>query len=285
MSRENQIDKALVFIEQNLRKALSLEEIADVANYSPWHFHRLFYAATGYTIGEYIRKRRLSEASRELIFLDKPIKQIAADYQFESQAAFTRSFKAYCGCTPGKLRATLSSLTSFEPLRIRTSRGKKTMQTPKIVHRCPSRVVGISCRSTMNNNVIPALWDDFFKVCSKIPNPLVEETALGVCYTISDGPMTPDTPFGYLAGMEVSASEALPEGFEEITIPEGDYAVFEHLGSLDTLHDTYSALYGEWLPASGYEQSGDLDFELYGPHFKYGDPQSVMEIWVPVKQK
>jgi len=284
MSKANQIDKALVFIEDNLRKTISLEEIADVANYSPWHFHRLFNASTGITVGEYIRKRRLSEASRELIFTDRPIKQIAADYQFESQAAFTRSFKAFSGCTPGKVRASLRSLTSFEPLRIRTSRGK-TMQTPKIVHRNTTRVFGISCHSTMNNNVIPALWEEFFKICKKIPNPLYEETALGVCYSISDDPTTPDTPFGYLAGVEVSAAETLPEGMEEITVPEGDYAVFEHIGALDNLHNTYNAIYGEWLPASGYEQSGDLDFELYGPHFRYGTAESVLEIWIPVKKK
>jgi len=284
MSRAKQIDKALVFIEENLRNPLSLEEIADVANYSPWHFHRLFNASTGITVGEYIRKRRLSEASRELIHTDRPIKQIAADYQFESQAAFTRSFKAFCGCTPGKMRTGLRSLTGFAPLRIISARGS-TMQTPRIVSRPAFRVAGISCRSTMNNNVIPALWDEFNKICCQTPQPVQPGVALGICYSIGEGPTTPDTPFGYLAGMEVPADAALPEGFEEIAVPASDYAVFEHIGPLDTLRQTYNALYGEWLPASGYEQAGDLDFELYGPRFEYGAADSVMEIWVPVKKK
>ena len=89
------LQKALAFIETHLKERLSLDAIADTANYSPWHFHRLFLAKTGITVGEYIRKRRLSEASRELAFTSKPIKLLATEYQFESQAAFTRSLKSF----------------------------------------------------------------------------------------------------------------------------------------------------------------------------------------------
>jgi len=47
MERSRLIDRALRYVERHLKDALALEDIAEEANYSPWHFHRLFYAAAG----------------------------------------------------------------------------------------------------------------------------------------------------------------------------------------------------------------------------------------------
>ena len=66
MHRRNDLDKAIRFIEAGLKTKLILDDIAEQANMSAWHFHRVFLASTGITVGEYIRKRRMSEASKEL---------------------------------------------------------------------------------------------------------------------------------------------------------------------------------------------------------------------------
>jgi AraC family transcriptional regulator len=281
MTRHKLIDKALRHIEAHLREDLNLEDIAAVANYSPWHFHRLFYSSTGTTVGEYVRKRRLSEASKELVQSDKPIKQIAADYRFESQAAFTRSLKSYCGCTPGKLRKQVRALICYQPvIRIKTS--GENMKEPRIVHKDRFRVIGISCVTTMNTNCIPSLWDDFNKMCSTIPGVSQSGAALGVCFYEEMEEMTGDTPFTYLAGMEVHPDTPQPEGMQERVVEASEYAVFEHIGSPDTLHDTYGAIYQDWLPQSGRQRKNADDFELYDDRFIYGDPKSVMEIWIPI---
>ncbi len=282
MIRSTCVEKALYYIEHHLRDNLNLEEIADVANYSPWHFHRLFYASTGISVGEYIRKRRLSEASKELTNSTKPIKQIASDYGFDSQAAFTRSFKSFCGYTPGKLRSDRITLTCFNALTNLNTRGRK-MLSPKFVHRDSFRVIGL-CRSfTMNNNSIPSLWDKFSQSCDQLPGVINPKTAYGICYS-EETDMTADTPFFYIAGMEVSLDAVVPADFHEKSIPEADYAVFEHIGSLDTLQQTYKAIYNEWLPSSGYQRMNDYDIELYDERFKYGAPDSVFEIWIPIQK-
>jgi len=284
MNNKHLIDKALNYIELHLREKLHLEDIAEVANYSPWHFHRLFVATTGITVGEYIRKRRLSEASRELAYTNKPIKQLASDYQFESQAAFTRSFKSFSGSTPGQMRRCLQPLLHFQAKLLISKKGE-IMQNPKIIHKTAFKVIGISCQSTMKNNTIPALWDDFMKICDKIPNATEKDTAYGICFFEKMPEMTDDTPFTYMASLEVATDAVAAKGFQCRQVPEADYAVFEHKGSLDTLHDTYAAIYGEWLPQSGYERCNTDDFERYGEDFAYGKPESVMGIWVPVVKR
>jgi AraC family transcriptional regulator len=282
--REKLLEKALNYIELNLKERLILEDIAAVANYSPWHFHRLFVATTGITVGEYIRKRRLSEAYRELVCSDKPIKQLSAEYQFDSQAAFTRSFKNFCGSNPGEMRRKMNPFMHYQAKLTIRNKGE-TMQNPRIIHKESFKVIGKSTLSTMKNNTIPALWGSFGEYCDKIPGTLNPEVGLGICFFEDMPEMTDETPFTYLAGMEVNADQPAPEGMQSRAVPEADYAVFEHHGSLDNLHSTYEAIYRDWLPESGYERAQSDDFELYDERFDYGKPHSVMEIWVPVVKK
>ncbi len=278
------LERALRYIEKHLKEAISLDDIAFAANYSPWHFHRLFMAFTGITVGEYVRKRRLSEASRELAFGAKPIRQLAREYQFESQASFTRSFKVFSGCTPGTMRKNLQPLLNYQA-RI-TLKGKgDNMLKPIIKSKAAFRVIGKSCQSTMKNNTIPALWETFGTYCEAIPGVLVPNAAIGVCYFEGSEEMTDDTPFTYLAGMEVKPDQTVPAGMTHRDVPEAEYAVFEHHGSLVSLHDTYNAIYGEWLPQSGYTRAEADDFELYDERFTFGKDESIMEIWVPIVKK
>lgn len=282
------LNLALKHIESNLKSKLELEDLADIANYSAWHFHRLFTTHVGYGVSDYIRRRRLSEAGRELVFTNKAIITIAKDYQFESQEAFTRSFKNYAGATPGLFRKQKGPLIHFSPINLtqyaKHFRKGETMMTPRFEHKDEFTVVGIARQYTMSTNTIPQLWDDFMKRNTEVKHALCE-AALGVCYYEPDYAAEKDTPFTYMAGWMVSKVEDIPQGMTARTIPANDYAVFEHIGALDTLQKTYDGIFREWLPTSEYEMSHTDDFEWYDERFKFGEPDSVMEIWIPVKKK
>lgn len=98
------INQAIDYIENNLTQTIAMEQVAAVAGYSRFYFDRLFLARLGETPASYIRKRRLSEAARELIASERPILDIALDYQFQSQEAFARPFKKMFGLSPGAYR-------------------------------------------------------------------------------------------------------------------------------------------------------------------------------------
>lgn len=162
--------RSLSYIEEHLKDKLDLEYLADIANYSPWHFHRQFTAFIGYGVGDYIRRRRLSEASRELIFTDKPIREIARSYQFESQEAFTRSFKNYSGVTPGYARKQKSPLIRFAAINLivysKHLRKGDIIMTPRFEHKDTFTVVDSQVSSQWKTtpflhygtSSIPALW-------------------------------------------------------------------------------------------------------------------------------
>ncbi len=282
------LQKALNYIEEHLEEKITLEDLADVANYSPWHFHRLFKAYVGKGVGEYVRLRKLSKASYELVFTVRPIVDIATKYSFESQAAFTRAYQTCFGVTPGKARRRLKTVHSFAPVRLDNikllRRGESQMKT-RIVERDEFTVVGKECFCSQNNNTIPQLWSEFNKDMCNIPDMKNTNEAIGVCLCDEEH-VTPDTEFRYIAGMEVKKADTLPEGMVSYTVQGGRFLVVEHIGALDTLPQTYDYAYMTWFAENEkYQPVGNLDFELYGEKYTFGAEDSIMEIWIPLKEK
>lgn len=98
------IKHCIAYIEANLTKKVYIEDVLKNTYYSYPHFHRLFIDIVGESITSYIRKRKLSCAAEELVKTDKPIIDIALDYNFSSQQTFNRAFTAYFGISPKKYR-------------------------------------------------------------------------------------------------------------------------------------------------------------------------------------
>ncbi|MFT9055789.1 MAG: helix-turn-helix domain-containing protein [Ethanoligenens sp.] len=100
----NAIHKAAAYIEDHLDEALTLDEVAARAGYSKYHFGRMFRQATGCTVHQYIRKRRLTEAARALIRTDLPVVEIALAAGYESHQSFTQAFRAVYRLSPSAFR-------------------------------------------------------------------------------------------------------------------------------------------------------------------------------------
>ncbi|EJL89967.1 helix-turn-helix domain-containing protein [Pantoea sp. BIGb0393] len=104
MNQREFIRSLLDWIENNLGHDLHLDEVARRSGYSRWHLQRLFRQHTGFSLAEYIRQRRLTESALTLINSDEAILQVAMSYGFDTQQAYTRTFKNYFLVTPGQLR-------------------------------------------------------------------------------------------------------------------------------------------------------------------------------------
>ncbi|MFS0880833.1 helix-turn-helix transcriptional regulator [Metabacillus niabensis] len=111
MSYSPIIQETIEYIEKNLHEELSLENTAQHAGFSKFHYHRIFQKEVGVTVSEYIRYRRIANAANLLLYSDEMIIDIALYYRFESQESFTRSFKKYYQLPPGQYRKIMSKLT------------------------------------------------------------------------------------------------------------------------------------------------------------------------------
>lgn len=106
---------AIGYIESHMQERLDLETVAGALHYSKYHLHRLFAETAGLTLHNYVRRRRLTEAARMLVHSDKSILEIALSAGYESQQAFTETFKAMYKRTPNRCREE----GIFYPLQLR----------------------------------------------------------------------------------------------------------------------------------------------------------------------
>lgn len=106
MYHHNQaVQQMIDWTEQNLRdEELGLLEMSRAVGYSPWYCSTLFHRVCGCTLKSYAARRRLSQAAVEVKTSPRRILDIALDWGFSSQEAFTRAFREAYGCTPAAYR-------------------------------------------------------------------------------------------------------------------------------------------------------------------------------------
>jgi len=106
--------RTIHYIEEHLTSTLYLEHFSQLVGYSKYHLSRIFKQETGIAISEYIRMRRLAIAAMLLMHTSDSILKIAIELQFQSQEAFTRSFRELYAMPPGKYRKMMSMLIGLE---------------------------------------------------------------------------------------------------------------------------------------------------------------------------
>ena len=122
MTWSESISAAIRYIEDHLAEPLSVEEIARAATLSPFYFQRGFAMLCGMSVGEYIRKRRLSQAGLAVLASDRPIIDIALDFGYDSPDGFTKAFTRFHGVTPTALRKSGGTVVSVVAVRVSRSR-------------------------------------------------------------------------------------------------------------------------------------------------------------------
>lgn len=287
----SQLEKAILFVEDHLREDIKVEEVAATAGYSYFHFHRIFEAVVGESVGNYLRTRRLNRGAHDLIYSSKRIIDIAMEYRFESQEAFTRAFKKIYKVTPGayrrnRLDVIIGNHRQLTPSSLAHLVKGVTLE-PRIVDFPGAMIVGMRGTTTINENRIPALWQEFNPRVSEIRNLTPSIRGYGICEVDPDYDMTKfnaDTVFSEFVGAEVTDFPEIPPGMAGKTLHGGRYAVFTHKGSMDKLAVTYDYIWSTWIIYSGYELDLRDDFEFYDERFRGQDhEQSELDIYVPIK--
>lgn len=153
----------------------------------------------------------------------------------------------------------------------------------KIVKKDALKVIGMNVFTTQKENTIPQLWSRFNPVSGTIKNVTEANVALGLCPHTDVKDFNEETEFEYIAGLVVSSFDDIPEGMMSYEVPAQRYAVFTHKGSIESLGETYHAIYSDWFAKNDYEFSPGTEFELYDERFKFGADDSEMDIYVPIK--
>ncbi len=136
------IRNAIDYIEDNITEELNIRDIAEKACVSAFYFQKIFNVLCGFTVGEYIRNRRLSLAAEELSKSDAKVIDVALKYGYDSPDSFTRAFARFHGISPSAAKLKGANLKSFARLKFKIVLEGCTMLEYKIVEKAQFTVMG-----------------------------------------------------------------------------------------------------------------------------------------------
>lgn len=282
------IEKAIIYIERNLDQDISVAAVAGSAAYSYFHFHRMFEAVTGESIGGYIRSRRLSKAAEELLYTDKRIIDIAVSLRFDSHEAFGRAFKRMFHVTPSQYRKNgVDTLIGRKgPLDILAITHRQNISLePEIISLPPMLLVGMRFPVSIESNNTAEQWAELMKRLPEIDDPVKPmnqysfyEAHENCSYDALAAQVT-TTAF---IGIEVSATASLPSGMISKTFSGGKYAHFVHVGGIASLIDTYRYIWGTWIPYNKIKLAAGDDIERRADYFREDDENAKTDLFLPI---
>jgi AraC family transcriptional regulator len=290
ISYRERMTRVLCFIEENLDEPISLEELADVACFSPYHFHRVFRGMVGETVKGYVRRLRLERAAAKLTFAVESITTVALDAGYDSHEAFIRAFRAQFGCAPGeyrhrthaeRIKSLLSDITGPDSTAniLKSKLGDAIVEAR--IETLPKTKVAF-VRHLGPYDQCGVAWE---KLC-RWAGPkglLAKDTVfLGICH--DDPEITPPDKIRYDASIVVTASVP-PENEVGVTeIGGAEFAVATHLGAYEKLHNSYAEMAGRWIPSQGRECASAPSLEFYRNSPEDTPPEKlVTDIYIPLK--
>lgn len=271
------ITSAIAYIEENLLEDIDINEAAKKAYVSNFYFQKIFHILCGFTVGEYIRNRRLTLAAQELSSTPIKVIDVALKYGYDSPDSFARAFTKFHGINPSAARVYGSKLNSFAPLKIKLTLEGGTMLEYKIVKKAQFTVFGKSRKmnADISYDEIPKFWQEHLKSGEN----KVVRGMYGMCMD-GDG-----KSFDYFIADNYIPWVEVPEGYETKVIPANTWAVFPCHGALPkALQDVNTKIWSEWMPScKTYKLAGNYNIEMYTPLCENPD-DNYCEIWIPVEE-
>lgn len=281
------IQHSIDYIERNLYQEIQMEDIADNVGFSLYHFMRIFYTFTGYTLKSYVRERRLSEAAKDLIEGNYQVKQIAGKYSFISVESFIRAFKKQFRDTPLVYKKN-NQLMNYTPKLVpqfceNQTKGRK--MNYKIKEMSEINAVGLMRKVKHGDGSIHKLWMDFKEVLGR-DFDYKNDSYISICPPhpqFMDKAPGPDDEFSYFVGMIKKANTPEIPQLESYSVKPATYAVFTHEGSPASLADTYRYISCEWIKSVDYEWAMGHELEIFDERFSEDHSEtSKFDIYVPI---
>lgn len=288
MNWAKELQNAIDYIEEHLTDNVDYNEIAKIVCMSTFYFQRIFTVLCGYTIGDYIRNRRLTLAGAELQKEKSKVIDVAFKYGYESPESFSRAFQKFHNATPSQAKSDGVKLNHFSRLSVNLIlKGGNVMNysiEKKDAFTVIEKVEKHSIVDETNKNTIPDFWTRSHNdgTIKTIVDLLYEsEDVYGICY---GNIPTDSNTFDYAIGGKCRNDIVAPDGFRFTTIPARTWIIFECIGSMpDAMQDTWHKICAEFFPTSEYKPTYEMDIEVY-PKGDMTSKDYISYIWIPVEE-
>ena len=294
------IQNAINYIEEHITEPLDYELIARKSFSSSFHFQRVFSILCGYTLGEYIRNRRLSLAGVDLANTGEKVIDVALKYGYDSPESFSRAFQKFHGVLPSQARGG-EMLKSFSRLSIKVSLEGGSIMNYRIEEKPDIILTGFKKRFVGDPENMK-MQDHEFATTTRLKQYILEGLAHDCdnSYTVITN-FGPDGYDYYIAAklcaasrrdMEEELGKDVAAWYEHISIPAGLYLVCETerckypVNEIDNLR---KQAVSEWIPTSGYELRDAPEIGVIHWFWEEGNEKlnnsRYCELWLPIVKK
>ncbi|MEM7531018.1 MAG: AraC family transcriptional regulator [Chloroflexota bacterium] len=303
------IQVVLDYIEEHLDDAftdsLCLDQLADLAGFSIYHFHRIFRAYVGIPLAAYIRRLRFDRAARHLLETDWGVIDIALEAGYGTHSSFTKAFRQQFGVTPSQFRAMSRQVNhmgdrSADRYVQRTPNLFEAQEafmsqstiTAEIVTLPDTRVLYTRATEVMNGNAFQSANEQAFGQLMQFMQAndlqfgkwrqivaVYPEDVQSGQESIFDAGLIFNDTFDTTSLGDVEAG-----GMNWHTLPSGRWAKFVHKGPYSTLWQTWNAIYRDWLPSSGETLRSAAGWEDYVNDPSETPPEELLsELYIAIE--
>ena len=295
---ERRVHRVVPHIDAHLDEPLNLERLAAVANFSAFHFHRLFRAWTGETLGDYLRRRRIETGAMRL--LTQPgstVLEVALTVGFGSGEAFARAFKSRFGAPPNAWREERQRNRDQDERSLDQALGgigfddgfsathpieDPAMNTAAVmlIDMPPTPVAYYRCTGPYGPPVA-RFWTE--RVAPWMAeNDLFGRERYGIAH--DDPEVTEPAKCRYDAAVVVDATQVVSGQPIRTVLPGGRYACARFEGTVDDIDPAWQRLLSGWLPTSGLQLDTRPFLEHYPIDSKFDASTGVFDcnICIPV---
>ncbi len=292
------IDRAVRYILANIDRPVSLDEAAEAACFSKFHFHRVFTALMNEPPGEYATRKRLERAAMRMIYANASVTAVAEDYGYSSVAAFSKAFKQWFGCRPTALKAIRERLAAGDD-KLQTRHGKVVRADDLFVPGAPGddsvrreaveqrvslrQIEGFELLylSSGRGYDVDSVWETWAALREQVCTVAAETDCRWFALSHDHPGLTPRAKCRYDACValpqQVRSALALPS----VQVPGGPFAIYQVEGPEESILGQYLEFYTLWMPHSGFEPADYPILEHYLPGTRPGHIRA--ELWVKIR--
>lgn len=263
------IDRVIDYLRGNLDRPVKLAELAKVACFSEFHFHRIFRAVSGETLKNFTNRLRLEKAARLLRYSDQSLTDIAFDCGFSSSATFSRAFRFGYDTSPSQFRKSgeikkskiCKELFPKDEYGLPMSAEEKRAAFPVRMLEIPERQVAyIRVTNAFEMDRVLAALKTMIE-WAKSRDIFSQGVLFGM--SVDDPHVTPKHLYRY----EVCFASSFPfecgEGMSKLKMAAMRYASIKVSGDIHKVATAWDYLYRDWLINSAYEPEHAPALEVF----------------------
>lgn len=269
------VARAVAAIIDNPMADLHLDDLARLAHFSPFHFHRVYAGVVGETVTATLRRVRLALATRLLTGSDDSVTQVALTVGYDSPQAFSRAFRHFTGQSPRAFRQQMRGAILTVDEAAGHDGGDAAMPTVTIIERPAQRLLAL--RHTGSFATIPHTHRQLRRRAGI--------RTISEKWGASFGNPKRAGDFKYYAAIASPDPWSEDSELETLDIPGGRYAMHRLIGPYTRINATAQAIYTRWMPASGYEPDNRPTLEHYLDTSSRGIPPAALrtDLLIPIR--